>query len=385
VEPNATRNLIAFPVVWCPTQGQEGLTRTKIERDHPWALDGTSALEFWGCRTEDADGSYVCHGPRIPATTPLPIATALSWLFQLWRGISTNGPVSISASSPWSALGAAAARVFNGRLYLAVRIQGRTATRAALLDRSSLREAIVTAVERFSVRRADLVVPMGRYTEDLARSFGADPGRILMLPFPLSWGEAGSSKAGTLRKNPRLIGCATRLIPGKGVEVLLRAFPPLLGEFPDLRLEIAGHGPLGEALAALAQRLGLSQHVTWRGWVPAESVRELFGRASIAVLSSTFEEGRGLVLTEAGLMNCALVGSDLGGIPDMIVNGKTGALVPPSDHVALAGAIGSLLRDHESREGMGRAARALALEYVRARPASLSTFRERIVAGAAAR
>src|SRR5207247_1650435 len=112
----------------------------------------------------------------------------------------------------WTALGAGLARSLNGRLFLAVRVQGRTATRAAHLQRSLLREKMVTAVEGFSVRRADLVVPMGRYTEDLARMLGAPPEQMLLLPFPLSWGEEGPSEvehAERSRKEPHLIACAT--------------------------------------------------------------------------------------------------------------------------------------------------------------------------------
>jgi glycosyltransferase involved in cell wall biosynthesis len=85
-------------------------------------------------------------------------------------------------------------------------------------------------------------------------------------------------------------------------------------------------------------------------------MRGFFGGALISVLPSIVNEGLPTVLLEAGLAGCALIGSDVGGIRDIVHPDRTGMLVPPNDPGALADALRTLLRDPERRERLGAAA-----------------------------
>ena len=98
--------------------------------------------------------------------------------------------------------------------------------------------------------------------------------------------------------------------------------------------------------------------------------------ASVFALSSRFE-GFGMVLVEAGLAGCDLVGSDLGGIRDMVGHGKTGRVVPPNDPGALAEVLTDCLARPEAALKRGAAARQKALEYLSRRKREMNDFQER--------
>jgi glycosyltransferase involved in cell wall biosynthesis len=101
------------------------------------------------------------------------------------------------------------------------------------------------------------------------------------------------------------------------------------------------------------------------------------GRALVAVLPSRWEEGLGMVLVEAGLAGCDLVGSDLGGIRDMVEHGKTGRVVPPNDPGALADVLTDCLARPEAALKRAAAAREKALEYLSRREREMNDFQER--------
>lgn len=84
-----------------------------------------------------------------------------------------------------------------------------------------------------------------------------------------------------------------------------------------------------------------------------------------------------MVLVEAGMAGCALVGSDLGGIRDIVRPADSGVLVPPEDPVAMAEALRRLLDDRDEARRLGAGARAAALVYVGAREAALRELRQR--------
>lgn len=162
--------------------------------------------------------------------------------------------------------------------------------------------------------------------------------------------------------------------------MLLRAFAKVAQNIPTARLEIAGDGPERARLQSLACGLGLGDRVAFRGWLQPEEMRRFWARAAIAVLPSRVEEGLGMVLVEAALAGCALVGSDLGGIRDILRPGRNGLLVPPEDPQALARALCRLLGNPDLVRAVGAAARQDALAYLSARERGLEEVRQRVLA-----
>jgi len=157
----------------------------------------------------------------------------------------------------------------------------------------------------------------------------------------------------------RIVGCAGRLLPLKGLVYLLRAIASLRAEFANLVLEIAGSGPERATLEREVQRLGLSDGVRFLGWV--EELAPVLARWEVFVLPS-LEEGFGIAALEAMAAGLPVVASAVGGIPELVEDGRTGWLVPPADPRALAERLRALLLDAGRRRALGEAGRARAFE-----------------------
>jgi glycosyltransferase involved in cell wall biosynthesis len=156
---------------------------------------------------------------------------------------------------------------------------------------------------------------------------------------------------------PRL-AVVGRLIPIKGHDTLLRALADVRRAVPGITLEVAGAGDLDGELRATTARLGLDEAVSFLGHVT--DVEDVFERAEIIVVPS-FGEGFGMVALEAMERGRAVIASAVGGLPEIVDDGRTGLLVPPSDAGALAAAIGGLAGDPARAAAFGAAGRERAL------------------------
>jgi len=151
-----------------------------------------------------------------------------------------------------------------------------------------------------------------------------------------------------------VVGTVGRLVPVKGHAWLLRSIPFVLTEFPAAHFVLVGDGPLREELTWLAEELGIGRHVTFLG--TREDVPECLTAFDLFVFPS-LNEGMGLALIEAMVLGLPVVATTVGGIPDIVVDGETGTLVPPCDERALAAALVGLLQDPHRRRMYGEAAR----------------------------
>jgi glycosyltransferase involved in cell wall biosynthesis len=158
---------------------------------------------------------------------------------------------------------------------------------------------------------------------------------------------------------PRLL-CVGRLIPIKGHLVLLRAFARAVKEVPELELRIAGRGPLDPALRSIVDELGLGSRVQLLGQVsPIQKAMEDVG----VVVMPSLGEGFGMVALEAMERARPVIASAVGGLVDIVRDGRTGILVPPGEVVPLARAIVELATDPARAAKLGAAGRAHALEW----------------------
>ena len=135
-----------------------------------------------------------------------------------------------------------------------------------------------------------------------------------------------------------------RHIERKGIEHLVDAMAFLDGE--RFRLKIVGGGDLTERLKERARRTG-DARIEFTGKLSSEALARAYAEADVFVLPAVVDskgdtEGLGVVLIEAAEMGLPLVASDVGGIPDVVVDGESGLLVPPADPRALARALGRL-------------------------------------------
>lgn len=159
-----------------------------------------------------------------------------------------------------------------------------------------------------------------------------------------------------------IVAALGRLVYKKGFRVLLDAMIGVLRDCPRVRLVMGGDGPLRAELSTQADQLGISERVTFTGRVPWDEVPAFLAAAHIFALPSIRDEygnvdGLPTVLLEAMSSGNAVVASDIGGVSQVIEDGKTGMLVPPGDIKALTHALLQLASDQQKRLDIGLSAR----------------------------
>lgn len=157
-------------------------------------------------------------------------------------------------------------------------------------------------------------------------------------------------------ERPFTIGFVGRIVPTKGVEILLRAVTRLQG---DWRLRLVGGGLAQDDMKALVQSLGIGDRVTFLGQLPSSALPAEYHRMDALVLPSltapNWKEQFGRVLVEAMASAVAVIGSDSGAIPKVI--GEAGWIVPEGDAGALAAAMQTLMDQPQLREKLARRGR----------------------------
>jgi glycosyltransferase involved in cell wall biosynthesis len=157
-----------------------------------------------------------------------------------------------------------------------------------------------------------------------------------------------------------LVGTVANLKPHKGIHHLLRAAALIQRTVPDAHFLVVGQGDARERLEALASKLGLDNAVTFTGFredaVRIASAFDLFAMSSL-------HEGLSIALIEAMALGKPVVVTRVGGLPEVVEDGKDGILVPPSDPRTLAARITELFGDPALRERLGQAARLRARAF----------------------
>jgi phosphatidylinositol alpha-1,6-mannosyltransferase len=218
------------------------------------------------------------------------------------------------------------------------------------------------------------VIAISEGTADLVRArVGAGPEIRLVRPGVVPVSSAGGG-AHSARLQPawnlddsRLLLTVGRLIPRKGVDLVMHSVARLAARYPDLTYAVAGTGPDEPRLRGLARQLNIADRVRFLGRVDEETKAALYGLADVFVLPNRLMngedwEGFGIVFLEAATAGTPSIGGDNGGVRDAIVHGETGLLVDPESEDDLTEALHRLLGDVELRQRMGRAARRRASE-----------------------
>jgi len=151
-----------------------------------------------------------------------------------------------------------------------------------------------------------------------------------------------------------VIGTACRFEPVKGLIYLIEAMALLADQFLDIRLEIAGDGSLRPFLEQEIRRLGISGRVSLIGW--REDLPNVMAGWDIFLLPS-LDEGFPIAGLEAMAAALPVVASAAGGLPELVLDGETGWLVPTAAPAALSARLAELIRDDGKREAMGSAGR----------------------------
>jgi len=169
---------------------------------------------------------------------------------------------------------------------------------------------------------------------------------------------ASRGKSEDSKKNDVILLHIGRFAPEKNHALLIKAFSQVASECPKIQLWLVGDGELREEVQRTVSRLALHHKVFFLG-IRAD-VADLLAKCDILVLSSDYE-GLGLAVIEAMAAARPVVGTAVGGIPEIVEDDVTGILVPPRDSNALARAILRLVRHRGIRSQMGKEGQKRAL------------------------
>jgi glycosyltransferase involved in cell wall biosynthesis len=209
-------------------------------------------------------------------------------------------------------------------------------------------------------------VAVSQPTADVARDRHECPAnRIRVIPNGIDLSRFGKDEVARrevrdelgLPRDAWVVGTVGRLWPEKGHPYLLKSLEPLLS--PSFHVVIAGDGPEADSTAALVRSLARPSSVHLLG--PRHDIPRIFAALDTFVLSS-MREGLPLVIPEAMASGLPVVSTAVGGIPQVVEEGRSGFLVDYGDEEAMRAAISKLDRDRALAEEFGRVGRAAALD-----------------------
>ena len=313
-----------------------------------------------GAATEDDEG-IVVHRVQTPRT---PVLRALAYHARIaslaWRlgrrarvaqinhlgtGMITAAPLLAALGVPrvlvvWGSAAPGAGPFAPGWRHRAARWIARRQTAVVSLSTATSRNLEASGFPAARVR----FIPNGVDTERFRPGSANDP------PWtpPQKWPAGGP-----------VVVTVSRLVPAKGLDVMLRAWRIVAEAVPAAHLVIVGDGPLREECEATRRDLGLSDSVVLLGSRP--DVPEILRRSQVYV-SSSRTEGMSNALLEGLASGLPLVATRVGGAEDTVEDGVNGLLVQADDTAALASALREILLDDGMRHAMGAASRRMAVE-----------------------
>ena len=215
-----------------------------------------------------------------------------------------------------------------------------------------------SALSRWKYRQVDCFICASDAIRQIVVSDGIPRERAVTVHEGIDLGRVAAAPPAELHKElwlpheAPLVGNVAALVPHKGQRHLVDAAALVLPKHPDARFIIAGEGELRAALEHQIRQHHLEKHVILAGF--RTDILSLHKAFDLFVMSSV-TEGLGTSILDAMACGKPVVGTTAGGIPEVVVDGETGLLVPPRDAEAMAAAIVRLLADRALRERMGAA------------------------------
>ena len=196
-----------------------------------------------------------------------------------------------------------------------------------------------TWMKRFALSNAKKVTVVSKFLKEEIKKI--DSGiRVEVIPMGVDTELFNSIKRTPMIKRQyevkgKLLLYVGRLAPEKGIDLLIDAMPEVVKEYPDIKLLVIGDGTLREDLEGRVKELKIDQNVIFVGWVDNRDLPKYYATADVFVCPSR-REGLGLTFVEAGLCGCWLIGTNEGGISDVIQDKNNGVFVKKEDAKYLA-------------------------------------------------
>jgi glycosyltransferase involved in cell wall biosynthesis len=210
----------------------------------------------------------------------------------------------------------------------------------------------------FNLRRADVITCTSQVMARATRQLVPATTPVHLIPFGVDLRRFHPRPEPRPPHAPLVIGAVKwLLVPLYGLHHLLRAFAALDSPNRALQLLILGDGPQRPELESLARALGIAERTRFVGRVPNDQVVRYLHQMDIFVIPS-LQESFGVAAVEASAVGLPVVASNVGGLPEVVLEGETGFLVPPADVQGLSERLAWLIADPQLRRRMGSAGRA---------------------------
>lgn len=226
---------------------------------------------------------------------------------------------------------------------------------------ASVRDVLAEHAEGYlrMFEQAAAIVAVSRAMQRKLIALGAPAEKVHYNPCGVDCAEFSEAEP---ESAPPIFLAVGRFVEKKAPQITLEAFASAHRSFPEARLRMLGDGPLHDECRALAQKLGINEAVTFLGARPHADVREEMRRARCFVQHSVEAasgdcEGTPVGILEAGASGLPVVSTRHAGIPDVVVEGRTGLLVDERDVRGMAEQMIRLLREPALAGELGRAAR----------------------------
>ncbi|MHA1596623.1 MAG: glycosyltransferase [Candidatus Asgardarchaeia archaeon] len=219
-------------------------------------------------------------------------------------------------------------------------------------------------IVKFVLERADAIIAASTATFDEARSIVSDEGKVHLIFNGVDVERFNPMLDGSFIKkslgieNKKVVFTLKGHKPVYGIEYLIRAIPIVVKERDDVVFVIGGDGPLRDFHEDLSSKLGVRDKVIFVGRIPHDEAPYYISMSNVVVVPS-IQEAFGLIVSEAMACGKPVVGSDVGGIRDQIINGYDGFLVSPKSPDEIAERILWLLENPDEAKKMGQRGREI--------------------------
>lgn len=227
---------------------------------------------------------------------------------------------------------------------------------------NTFKDSIYVAIDRLMLQFYSKIIVVSRDLERKLLNSGIPGNRLVLLHNAIgelyankNLGQSMREKLG-VNKETKLVATIGRLSPEKGIRDLVNAVPTILNEFANIRILIIGEGPEKDNLEKQVIHSGLSDIVLFVGFL--SNIEDIYPELDLIVLPS-YTEGLPKVILEALSHGKPVVATSVGGVPEIIISGQTGILVPPRLPESLGKAINNLLSDSAKAKCLGEAGRSL--------------------------
>jgi L-malate glycosyltransferase len=230
-----------------------------------------------------------------------------------------------------------------------------------------LKNPIFKILSKFSVKSAAASTVNSNFTNKAVEKISGIKSKVIPMGVDLKTFSSSSSTSQLKKKyrignNDKILLFVGRLAEKKGVTYLISAMNAIIKKYPNCKLLIVGDGPEKPALIKQTQSLGLFNKIIFTGSIPNSDLPQFYKAADIFVLPSIIDkrgdtEGLGVVLLEAIASGTAVIASNVGGIPDIVMNKKTGLLTDQKSSLGLSSAIVNLLGSLSQRKKLATAAK----------------------------